>query len=555
MKKFKKKIFKSTKGITLIALVVTIIILLILAGVSIAMLTGNNGVLTQAKSAKENTRVGEVQEKVKLAAQAALTANLGNGIEKEKFQEELNNMFTQGEQVGLEYDETNKKYTVTVDKYEVEVSNMGAVGEAKEAVIQAKLTLTYKNTEQKAGENVAKVVDKNVPIPTNFYYVGGTKDTGVVISDNSADENQGVDSNLSGNQFVWVPVNQNQKLQIDVTSKDDISSIVLTKPDGSEENIEASGKTCNKEITLSKNGAYGVKITAGGKTKTLEKRVSSLYAKDNIERDVISDVEYLLKNATVYNTTQELLNEKGASSLDELLNGTTIRLYFLYYNEEVYVKELEEEFKKEDRAYIASSYTDNDANQESVNTYGGFYIARYEAGDGDANGTPRSSSSSNSNTVVSKKGAIVYNYISQLDSITRAESMYTGKSKLISGAGWDRTLNWLIETKAKTENEVFVNSSSWGNYDDSTGNAKTNSGIDNMNYTTGRNEAWKSNNIYDLAGNVWDWTTEARDSDFRVYRGGYYVSSGSDYPASHRVGDYRPDFSLDDIGFRPALYL
>ena len=515
------------------------------------MLTGNNGVLTQAKSAKENTRVGEVQEKVKLAAQAALTDNLGNGIEKEKFQEELNNMFTQGEQVGLEYDETNKKYTVTVDKYEVEVSNMGAVGEAKEAVIQAKLTLTYKNTEQKAGENVAKVVDKNVPIPTNFYYVGGTKDTGVVISDNSADENQGVDNNLSGNQFVWVPVNQNQKLTLEVTSKDDISSIVLTKPDGSEENIETSGKTCNKEITLSKNGAYGVKITAGGKTKTLEKRVSSLYARD-VEMNVIYDVEYLLKNNKVYNTTQELLNEKGASSLDELLNGNTIMDYF--YNEEVYVKELEEDFKKADRAYYASEYTDNDTNQESVNTYGGFYIARYEAGDGDANGTERSSSSSNSNTVVSKKGAIVYNYISQPDSITRAESMYTGKSKLISGAGWDRTLNWLIETKAKTENEVFVNSSSWGNYYDSTGNAKTNSGPSNINHTTGRNEAWKANNIYDLAGNVGDWTTEALGSDRRVFRGGNYDNNGSVTPASHRY-DSDSGHSYFSIGFRPALYL
>ena len=552
MEKFKKKIFKSTKGITLIALVVTIIILLILAGVSIAMLTGNNGVLTQAKSAKENTRVGEVQEKVKLAAQAALTANLGNGIEKEKFQEELNNMFTQGEQVSLEYDETNKKYTVTVDKYEVEVSNMGAVGEAKEATIQAKLTLTYKNTEQKVGENVASVVDKNVPIPTNFYYVGGTKDTGVVISDNSADENQGVDNNLSGNQFVWVPVNQNQKLTLNVTSKDDISSIVLTKPDGSEENIEASGKTCNREITLSKNGAYEVKITAGGKIKTVEKRVSSLYAQDNIERYVISDVEYLLKNSKVYNTTQVLLNEKGASSLDELLNENTIKDYFKY--EDVYVKELEEDFKKADRAYYASEYTDNDTNQESVNTYGGFYIARYEAGDGDANGTPRSYSSSNSNTVVSKKGAIVYNRISQTDSITRAESMYSGKSKLISGAGWDRTLNWLIETKAKTENEVFVNSSSWGNYYDSTGNAKTNSGMDNMNYTTGRNEAWKANNIYDLAGNVWDWTTEASSSDQRVSRGGRWDPEGTTYPASFRYS-YYPDDSGSGFGFRPALYL
>ena len=207
-----------------------------------------------------------------------------------------------------------------------------------------------------------------------------------------------------------------------------------------------------------------------------------------------------------------------------------------------------------DYTNYCKQYTDNDTNQESVNTYGGFYIARYEAGDGDANGTRRSSSSSNSNTVVSKKGAIVYNYISQPDSITRAESMYAGKSKLISGAGWDRTLNWLIETKAKTENEVFVNSSSWGNYKDSTGNAKTNSGPSNMNYTTGRNEEWKANNIYDLAGNVEDWTTEAYSSDERVSRGGSYDDNGSSYPASSRDNN-GSDNSLDYIGFRPALYL
>ena len=544
MKKFKKKIFKSTKGITLIALVVTIIILLILAGVSIAMLTGNNGVLTQAKSAKENTRVGEVQEKVKLAAQAALTDNLGNGIEKEKFQEELNNMFTQGEQVDLEYDETNKKYTVTVDKYEVEVSNMGAVGEAKEAVIQAKLTLTYKNTEQKAGENVAKVVDKNVPIPTNFYYVGGTKDTGVVISDNSADEKRGVDSNLSGNQFVWVPVNQNQKLQIDVTSKDDISSISLKDPFGEEKLTESNvGKTYNKkdqEPTI--NGTYSLTITtATGKTKTTKLAVHSLY-----KQDFWKAIDADLSRTTIEAELKEMAKKQGFSSLEDYaksMNFETVEKMIEVYTN--YKKQSIEEYK---------NCTDNDTNQESVNTYGGFYIARYEAGDGDANGTPRSSSSSNSNTVVSKKGAIVYNYISQTDSITRAESMYAGKSKLISGAGWDRTLNWLIETKAKTENEVFVNSSSWGNYDDSTGDAKTNSGYDNMNYTTGRNEAWKANNIYDLAGNVDDWTTEARSSGKRVFRGGGFNSHGSENPASSRWSD-DSDSSIFYIGFRPALYL
>ena len=538
------KIKKQQKGITLIALVVTIIILLILAGVSIAMLTGNNGVLTQAKSAKENTRVGEVQEKVKLAAQAALTDNLGNGIEKEKFQEELNNMFTQGEQVGLEYDETNKKYTVTVDKYEVEVSNMGAVGEAKEAVIQAKLTLTYKNTEQKAGENVAKVVDKNVPIPTNFYYVGGTKDTGVVISDNSADENKGVDSNLSGNQFVWVPVNQNQKLQIDVTSKDDISSISLKDPFGEEKLTESNvGKTYNKkdqEPTI--NGTYSLTITTTtGKTKTTKLAVHSLY-----KQDFWKAIDIDLSRITIEAELKEMAKEQGFSSLEDYaksMNFETVEKMIEVYTN--YKKQSIEEYK---------NYTDNDTNQESVNNYGGFYIARYEAGDGDANGTPRSSSSSNSNTVVSKKGAIVYNYISQTDSITRAESMYAGKSKLISGAGWDRTLNWLIETKAKTENEVFGNSSSWGNYNDSTGNAKTNSGPSNMNYTTGRNEAWKANNIYDLAGNVRDWTTEASSSDKRVSRGGHYNCKGSPVPASNRNGN-DSDYSHTYIGFRPALYL
>lgn len=57
---------KSQKAITLIALVITIIVLLILAAVSIATLTGNNGLLTKASDAKEMTRAGEVEEIVNL---------------------------------------------------------------------------------------------------------------------------------------------------------------------------------------------------------------------------------------------------------------------------------------------------------------------------------------------------------------------------------------------------------------------------------------------------------------------------------------------------------
>ena len=63
--KFKKKI-DTTRGITLIALVITIIILLILAGISIGMLTGENGILTKASKAKEESKKAEYQEEIQL---------------------------------------------------------------------------------------------------------------------------------------------------------------------------------------------------------------------------------------------------------------------------------------------------------------------------------------------------------------------------------------------------------------------------------------------------------------------------------------------------------
>ena len=67
---------KNQKGITLIALVITIIVLLILAGVSIAMLTGPNGLLTRANDAKSDTAKAGVKEKVELAIQSVYADSL-----------------------------------------------------------------------------------------------------------------------------------------------------------------------------------------------------------------------------------------------------------------------------------------------------------------------------------------------------------------------------------------------------------------------------------------------------------------------------------------------
>ena len=82
---------KERNGITLIALVITIIVLLILAGVSIAMLTGQNGILTQAQSAKTTTENKSAEEKVKLAVMSARTRSETASLELDKLKEEIAN--------------------------------------------------------------------------------------------------------------------------------------------------------------------------------------------------------------------------------------------------------------------------------------------------------------------------------------------------------------------------------------------------------------------------------------------------------------------------------
>ena len=83
---------KERKGITLIALVITIIVLLILAGVSIAMLTGQNGILTQANNAKTSTANKSAEEKVKLAVMAARAQSEGT-LDADKLVAEITNNY------------------------------------------------------------------------------------------------------------------------------------------------------------------------------------------------------------------------------------------------------------------------------------------------------------------------------------------------------------------------------------------------------------------------------------------------------------------------------
>ena len=124
------KIKKDMKGITLIALVITIIVLLILAGVSIATLTGQNGILTQANTAKTQTAEAKDLEQVKLAVSTGVSENLTTGRNvNEAIQEELRKTDPAATVVGdgdeKEITYNGKLYNANIKTGEIEETTQG----------------------------------------------------------------------------------------------------------------------------------------------------------------------------------------------------------------------------------------------------------------------------------------------------------------------------------------------------------------------------------------------------------------------------------------------
>ena len=176
----------------------------------------------------------------------------------------------------------------------------------------------------------------------------------------------------------------------------------------------------------------------------------------------------------------------------------------------------------------------------SVKKYGGFYIGRYETGN------------LSQNIPVVQKGNTDINYQTWYTMYKKCKKLKGANKQvetgMIWGSQWDRTLMWLVESKSKSIAEICDDSTSWGNnYNNSEPGAGSRR-------PTGYSETWKANNIYDLAGNVYDWTLEAYSTNYRRFRGGSYNSSGVYEPASYR-DSVAPTISSFSYGCRSALWM
>jgi formylglycine-generating enzyme required for sulfatase activity len=234
----------------------------------------------------------------------------------------------------------------------------------------------------------------------------------------------------------------------------------------------------------------------------------------------------------------------------------------------------------------ASDTTDDDlhdditSEQEQIDKYGGFYIARYEAGIPDSIVAEETAATTEDEmkavrnvsgiAPVSKQNQVPWNYIDYDHAKANAESMYSNdavQSGLVTGTQWDVVMKWL--ENSEPEYDVRTNSSSFGNYrntsftssamDDTSpyGNswAAGTTTTDTAKYAlfkTGSAETI-SNNIYDLAGNLTEWTNEIYSAG-RVTRGGSFTYRSSNSPAADRY--YYNTTSTDyEFGFRVSLYL
>ena len=135
---------------------------------------------------------------------------------------------------------------------------------------------------------------------------------------------------------------------------------------------------------------------------------------------------------------------------------------------------------------------------------------------------------------------------------------------MIWGIQWDETLKNLIISYKKSYSELVNDSTSWGNYynnsftyyTNTSKNTATKASGTSTRIPSGAYEGASAYNIYDLAGNIREWTlkpTGNGNGDARIYRGGAYYDGGSGFAAAGYL--YSAPYGKGDLGFRCTLFI
>ena len=190
----------------------------------------------------------------------------------------------------------------------------------------------------------------------------------------------------------------------------------------------------------------------------------------------------------------------------------------------------------------------------SIAKYGGFYIGRYETGDVNSTLTVHRMNTN----IGGKEWYILYEKCKQLRGNNK-----NVLTNMLYGSQYDRMLMWLIESGNKTKEQIILDSSDWGvyqNFDleydsDGDGVADTTKIVGRM-IPSGSSEQTNANNIYDIGGNYWEWTMEANGTNSRIYRAGWASSySGDVMNAKYRSGWSPNGNYVGRGGCRAALYI
>ena len=443
----------------------TIIVLLILAGVTIAALSGDNGILKRATEAKEQTNQKNDEETEKIGG-----------------------------------------YESTIDQY---VDGNGGGSGSGGSGGGTGTNFTNVNT---ADSNPAGAV------PANSTVVEADANKGIVIKDSN------------NNEWVWIEVPKTTVFA-DLT-------------------IDTTGTLTEQNYTDIKNKLIAYATTyREGKAGQGYNWTDEWYAKDG--------------STLVTASTSNLTEAQKA-----LTNGCGLTY---------------DEYKTAYQKMLKSVYT-----------YGGFWIGRYEAGiEGTTTETTNARTGSSaritigtSPKAISQKDAIPYNYVYCSEAQALAKEMtpnsnYT--SSLMFGIQWDLVCKFLEVKGGLAATDINSNSTSWGNYEnakienitsgkyaildtntyelgtwttitDSYTKPNTRPDYDTL-LSTGITDYTKKMNIYDFAGNEYEWTLEKTYDSYLpcVDRGGSYNLSGSYYPAAYRYYGSTTSSGYY-VGFRSALY-